>query len=301
MKQLMKSIRLLSAGGPEKLVMVDAPIPVPKAGEVLVRVMAASVNAVDRRVREGYLSEWIPQPYTAGTDFSGVVEAAGPDTDLPVGSRVFGGLAPNSGCYAEYVVYQASELAMIPDGVSFEQAAALPVAGLTAWAAVMDSVTLAPGARVLIQGAAGGVGHLAVQLAKLAGAHVTGTASAQNLDFVRRLGADLVIDYRQPGFEQDLHDLSLVVDGVSAAGMARIYPAMNEGATLVSLFDVPPPAPAGIHTQHVATKTSRDRLSMLAELVATGKIVLNVSGVFPLSDAGLAQESTKQGKVVLRP
>ncbi|NGZ88543.1 NADP-dependent oxidoreductase [Duganella sp. SAP-35] len=297
----MKSILLQGTGGPEKLVMVDAPIPVPKAGEVLVRVKAASVNAVDRRVREGYLSEWIPKPYTAGTDFSGVVEAVGPGSDLTVGSKVFGGIAPNSGCYAEYVVYQASELATIPDGVSFEQAAALPVAGLTAWAAVMDSVKLAPGARVLIQGAAGGVGHLAVQLAKLAGAHVTATASEKNLDFVRSLGADQVLDYRQSGFEQHLHGLSLVVDGVSAAGMARIYPAMNNGATLVSLFEAPPPAPVGIRTQHVATKTSRDRLTVLAELVASGKLVVNISGVFPLSAAGLAQESGKQGKIVLRP
>lgn len=301
MNKSMKSIRLLAAGGPENLVVVDGPIPVPKAGEVLVRVKAASVNAVDRRVREGYLSEWIPKPYTAGTDFSGVVEVAGPGSDLAVGTKVFGGIAPNSGCYAEYVVYQSSELATIPDGVSFEQAAALPVAGLTAWAAVMDSVKLIPGQRVLIQGAAGGVGHLAVQLAKLAGAHVTGTASEKNLDFVRGLGADLVIDYRQAGFEHDLHDLSLVVDGVSAAGMARIYPAMNSGATLVSLFDTPPPAPVGIQTLHVATKTSRKRLTQLAELVASGKIVVNISGVFPLEDAGLAQESTRQGKVVLYP
>lgn len=295
---MMKSVRLTGEGGPEKLVLADVERPVPGPGEVLVRVHCASVNAVDRRVREGYLADWIPRPYTAGSDFSGVIEAAGAGADLLPGSRVFGGIAPNTGAYAEYLVFPASALALIPDAVSFAEAAALPVAGLTAHAAIMDVVALNPGDRVLVQGAAGGVGHFAVQMAKGRGAYVLATASADDLDFVRSLGADEVFDYRK-AYATGLRDLALVVDG-RAESMQKVYHAMKPGAHLVSLFDEPISPPSSIHVSRVNTQYSRALLDALVDDVRTSRLRVNVSREFPLADAGIAEDSARRGKVVVR-
>ncbi|MBB4683158.1 NADP-dependent oxidoreductase [Amycolatopsis jiangsuensis] len=302
----MRAVQLDVWGGPERLVVRDVARPVPGPGQVRVRVEAASANAVDRRVREGYLSAQFPLPYTAGSDFSGVVEAVGEGADLPVGAPVFGALWPTSGAYAEYAVVDAALLAVKPDGVSFEQAAALPVAGITAWVAVVDDGQVRPGQRVLVQGAAGGVGHIAVQLAKQRGAYVIGTASAANHDFIRDLGADEVLDYRSPDLPGLLADLDLVIDGVSAAGLAAFYPKIRRDGLALSLFDPPLPPPAGIRAQLVATAAIADgpvrpRLAALAKLVAGNQLTVAVTASYGLDEVATAQETRVRGKAVIIP
>lgn len=305
MGQTMKAVVVEGEGGPGLLQVKEIARPVPGAGEVLVKVEFGSVNAVDKRVREGYLREYAPRPYTAGSDFAGVVVQAGEGSDLEPGARVFGGLMPNTGGYAEYVKVKAADVARIPDGVTFEQAASLPVAGLTAWSAIIAVGELKPGQRVLVQGAAGGVGHFAVQMARRIGAHVIGVASAAKAGFVRDLGADEVLDYTDPDYARALRDLDLVVDGVDAASMARVYPAIKAGGKVFSLFDQPPPPPAGVRAEFLAGGTGpgtvREKLDNLAGMVARGELVPHITAVYTIDQAAQAQESGRTGKVLIRP
>ena len=303
MVQTMKAVVVDGEGGPELLQVREIARPAPGPGEVLVKVAFGSVNAVDKLVREGYLREYAPRPYTVGSDFAGVVVEAGAGADLQPGTRVFGGLMPNTGSYGEYVRIGAAELARIPDNVSFEEAASLPVAGLTAWSALIALGELQPGQRVLVQGAAGGVGHFAVQMARRIGAHVIGVASRANAAFVRSLGADEVLDYADPDYAGALHDLDLVVDGVDAASMARVYPAIKPGGRIFSLFDQPPPPPAGVRAEFLAGGTGpgtlRDKLDNLAGMVARGELAPHITAVYSLEEAAQAQEARRTGKVLI--
>jgi NADPH:quinone reductase-like Zn-dependent oxidoreductase len=301
----MNAVQLDKWGDATHLKVREVPRPKPGPGQVLVKIVSASVNAVDRRVREGYLSDRLTLPYTAGSDFSGIVEEAADGADLYAGTAVFGGLWPMTGAYADYAVFRSADLAVKPDSMSFEVAAALPVAGLTAQVAV-DQAGIGAGMRVLIQGAAGGVGHLAVQLAKLRGAHVIGTASAAHLDFVRGLGADEAIDYIRSDVVETLHGIDVVIDGVGAANIAKVYPAMRAGAIAISLFDPPPEPPSGIRAEIVATdddsitdQSLRDRMTALADLVGTGQLKVHITATYTLAQVGLAQDGSKCGKVVI--
>src|SRR5580700_1407247 len=191
----MRAVRFHDYGPPSVLVVDDIDRPTPAAGEVLVHVHAAGVNPVDWKVRAGYLKQYMPVelPHTLGRDFAGTVESVGEGVSgYAVGDRVFG---RGDGTYAEYAVAPIGTIARIPDGVSFDQAATLHVGGVTAWLALFDSGHLEPGQRLLVQGGAGGVGGIAVQLGHWKGAYVIATASTANVDFVRGLGADEVIDY----------------------------------------------------------------------------------------------------------
>lgn len=305
MEQTMKTVLVNGQGGPELLEVHEVARPAPGPGEVLVKVAFGSVNAVDKRVREGYLREYAPRPYAAGSDFAGTVVEAGAGADLAPGTRVFGGLMPNTGGYGEYVKVNAADVARIPDGVGFEQAASLPVAGLTAWSAIIALGELQPGQRVLVQGAAGGVGHFAVQMARRIGAHVIGVASAGKAAFVRELGADEVLDYADPHYARGLHDIDLVVDGVSAASIARVYPAMKPGGRVFSLFDQPPAPPEGVRAAFLAGGTGpgtlREKLDNVVAMVARGELVPHISRIYTQAEAALAQEANKTGKVLIRP
>lgn len=302
----MNAVQIDAWGGPEQLTQRRIPRPAPGPGQVLVRVRSAALNAVDRRVREGYMDGQLSLPYTGGSDFSGIVEAAGDGADLPPGTQVFGALWPTSGAYAEYAVLEAANLARKPEALSFDEAAALPVAGITARVAVLDDGRLQQGQRVLIQGAAGGVGHLSVQLAKKQGAYVFATASPANHDFVRGLGADEVIDYHQPDYPEQLDGLDLVIDGVGAENLSALYPAIRPGGLAISLFDAPTPAPDGIEarlvdTVRVATQPLRGPLEELARLVTDGALRVEVTARYALSQIALAQETNVRGKAVVRP
>jgi NADPH:quinone reductase-like Zn-dependent oxidoreductase len=301
----MRAVQIDNWGDATQLRPREVTRPSPGPGQVLVRVAAASVNAVDRRVREGYLADRLPLPYTAGSDFSGIVETLGEGADLATGTPVFGGLWPMSGAYAEYIVFPAAELAVKPDSMSFEAAAALPIAGLTAQVAVAQA-DIRPGQRVLVQGAGGGVGHLALQMAKRLGAYVIGTASSTDLDLVRKLGADEAIDYRDPDLACSLHEIDVLIDGVSATNIARFYPSMRPGSVAISLFDPPPPAATEIRAEIVATAgldpgSLRDRMTALAAQVVSGGLRIVVSRIYSIDEAGIAQDGRKRGKVVIVP
>jgi len=194
----MRAVRIHGYGGPEVLRLEAVPIPTPAPGQVLVRVMASSVNPLDWKLREGLLkdSASIGLPFTLGWDLSGIIEYGGPRAArFNAGDSVMGRTSfPAGGTFADYVVAAEQDLVAKPRCISHLEAAALPLAGLSAHAALLPQSALQPGARVLIHGGAGGVGHLAVQLAKLHGAWVAATTSRQNMDFARSLGADLVIE-----------------------------------------------------------------------------------------------------------
>jgi NADPH:quinone reductase-like Zn-dependent oxidoreductase len=300
-KHTMKAVELESYGGPEKLHIREVPRPSVGPGEVLIKIKFASVNAVDVRVRHGYLKDFVKPPYIVGSDFSGIIEAAGEGVDLQPGTAVFGGLAPNTGSYAEYITFKATEVAEKPERLSFEEAAALSLAGHTAWLAVVEQGKVQVGQRILIHGASGGVGHIAVQLAKWLGAYVIGTASTDNLAFVRSIGADEAIDYHTLGFENQIRDIDLVVDGVSAKSAASAYAMMKPGALLISLFDPPPPAPQEIRAEGLwMRRLTMDTMVKLANMAVDKKLQVNISKVFSLEMAGIAQEYGKRGKVLIR-
>src|SRR2546430_10272701 len=237
-KETMKAVQIHAFGGPEVMQYEDVPQPQPKANEILVRVHAAGVNPVDWKIREGHLSGALPM--IMGIDFSGVVESVGAGvTKYRSGDAVFGQVADESGSYAEYAVAMESDIARKPEGLDHIRAAALPVAGLTPWQALFDTANLSAGQKVLIHGAAGGVGSFAVQFAKWKGARALGTASGDHVEQVRQLGADEVIDYRKTKFEEVARDVDVVLDTIGGETQERSWQVLKRGGVLVSLVQPP--------------------------------------------------------------
>ena len=238
----MRAVRIHAYGGVDALQYEDAPRPAPGEGEVLVRVFATSVNPFDCAVRGGYLAGYFNNtlPLILGTDISGVVEAVGPGvTAFKRGDQVYarGGVV-RDGAYAEFAVVPDSAAAMRPRSLDHIHAAALPHVCLTAWQALIEEAKLAAGQTVLIHGAAGGLGHVAVQLAKVLGAWVIGTGS-RNIDFVRELGVDQAIDYSLTPFEDVVHDVDVVLDTVGGDTQDRSWGVLKPGGILVSVIQAP--------------------------------------------------------------
>src|SRR5258708_3153857 len=237
----MQAVQIHRYGGPEELTLEQAPRPVPQAGEVLLRVYAAGVNPLDWKIRQGLMQAFQPItfPYIPGIEGAGVVEEVGPGVaaDL-VGQAVI--WQTTSGAYAEYLTVSVEDFARKPKSLSFVEAAAVPVGATTAWRALFEHGGLISGQRVLIQGAAGGVGVFAVQLAKWKGAQVIGTAATANLDFVRSLGADTVVDYTTTPIESVVRDVDLVLDGVGGETLLSSLAALRPGGTLISIAGPPP-------------------------------------------------------------
>jgi len=307
----MKAVCIYSYGGPEVLVYEDAPRPHPDAGEVLVRVHAAGINPVDWKIREGHLKETLHHtlPLVLGWDVSGVVEALGSGlTRLKLGDEVFS--RPDisrDGAYAEFIVIREAEVALKPKSIDHIHAAALPLAGLTAWQTLFDAAGLAAGQRVLIHAAAGGVGSLAVQLAKGKGAHVIGTAAAHNHDFLRKLGADQVVDYDTERFEDAVQPVDVVLDTIGGDTQERSWQVLKPGGILVSVVSPPLAATAAVHgvrQAFVFTQPNAGQLAELARLADAEKLKAIVETVLPLSDATRGQELSARGhtrgKIVLR-
>ncbi|MFI9489651.1 NADP-dependent oxidoreductase [Promicromonospora sp. NPDC052451] len=294
-------------GGPEVLRLGTVARPEPRIGQVLVRVHAAGVNPADAMNRQTGIFGGQP-PFVLGWDVSGVIEAVGPGVTLfAPGDEVFG-LLPfpaGGGAYAEFAIAPTRSLIAKPAGLSHVQAAAMPLAGLTAWQALVETAGLAAGERVLITGASGGVGHLAVQIATARGAHVIALASGANAQFVRGLGAAEVLDHhtRDVG---ELSDLDVVLDVLGAEYLLKAVRALRPGGRLVSTLPqslaaaAPAAAEKDVRINGLFVESDRLGLMALAELVNDAELKPTVAATYPLAEAGTAH-ATKHGpgKVVL--
>ncbi|MEU1144917.1 NADP-dependent oxidoreductase [Streptomyces sp. NPDC005863] len=309
----MRAVSPRAWGAPENLVPVEVDRPEPGLTEILVRVHAAGVNPVDWKTRaEGTFGTWGDTPIL-GYDVSGVVEEVGPGVTLyQPGDAVFGmpRFPEQTGGYAEFVAAPARRFAPKPAGLSHVEAAALPLAALTAWQGLVETAGLRAGQRVLIHAAAGGVGHLAVQIAKAHGAYVIGTAREEKHAFLRGLGADEVIDYTRVDFTEAVRDVDIVLDGVGGAYGARSLEVIRPGGHLVTLPDpggLPDQDRArelGVHTGWTIVEPDRAGLLEIARLVDEGKLRVEIDTVLPLEEAAKAhargEQGRTQGKIVLQ-
>jgi NADPH:quinone reductase-like Zn-dependent oxidoreductase len=291
----MQAVRIHDYGDAQQLKLEEAPRPEPQAGEVLVHLRAAGVNPADWKYRSGAYKAFMPLnfPWTPGLEAAGVVESVGSGvTAFKPGDAVFGTV---NASYAEYAVAKESDLALKPEALSFEEAASVPVGALTAWGAV-EAADIKPGQHVFVQGAAGGVGLFASQLARIKGAKVVGTASAVNLDFVKSLGVEPV-DYDAAPFETAVHDVDAVIDTVGGEVLARSWQVLKPGGILVTI--------AGrISEDEAKAKGKRGRgagrapassLAQIAELITAGKLTPAIQATFPLSEAVAAQQLCETG------
>jgi NADPH:quinone reductase-like Zn-dependent oxidoreductase len=302
----MRAVRFHDYGPPENLVVERVPRPEPKAGEVLVRVHAAGVNPVDWKIRKGFLKDNmpIPLPSIPGADVAGIVEDVGPDVStFQRGQAVFGRA---TGAYAEYAVAPATTLALKPRHLSFDEAATIPIGACTAWRGIFDVGGLQAGQRLLVHGAAGGVGLFAVQLGRWKGAHVIGTASAANVEFVRSLGAETVIDYGATRFEDVVRDVDVVLDTIGGAIQDRSWQLLKAGGILVETGGPIQEQKAkehGVRASSVASQVATDLLQQISDLVEAGTIVAVVGKVFPLEEARqahtLSETGHGRGRIVL--
>ena len=308
----MKAVRFHTYGAPDVLVYEDVPKPEPAAGEVLVKVHATSVNPIDWKVRAGQLRGFrdYPLPFILGWDVSGVIESAGAGvTGFKAGDEVYG--RPDiarSGAYAAYVAVKEGDLAHKPKSLDHIHSAAIPLAGLTAWQALFDTAGLTAGQKVLIQAAAGGVGHLGVQFAKLKGLYVAGTASGRNQEYLKQLGCDLPIDYKTTRFEDVVHDFDAVIESMGGEVRNRSWKVLKKGGMLVALIGPPPSeedAKAhGVRSAIIWGQAKPDQLIEIARLADAGKVRPEIAAVFPLRDAAKAHQMSEtehvRGKIVIQ-
>lgn len=287
--------------------------PVLEPDDILVRVHAASVNPVDWKVCDGLLKEKLPMamPFIPGGDFSGTVEEAGSATGgFSSDSAVFGMTSTpgyRAGAFAEFVAVKAAHVAAMPASLSYEEAASVPLAALTAWQALFDRAGLVAGQRILIHAGAGGVGGFAIQFAREAGAIVTTTTSAANADYVRELGATEVIDYRSVKFEDRCRDFDVVIDLIGGETQARSYGVLKRGGVLVNAWGAimrEEAEAAGVRGVKVAVEPDGGQLARIAALIDAGKVRVLVANSFALEDCAAALVESRtghvRGKIVLR-
>ena len=290
----MNAVVMHETGDPEVLRYEEIDAPEPGEGEVLIRVHAAAVNPIDWKFRRGLVEK--PLPAVLGSDVSGTVEASRAE-GFAAGDEVFGLAA--SGGYAELATARAPVIAPKPAGVSHEQAAALPVAGMTAWQALFDRGGLEPGGSVLVAGAAGGVGHFAVQFAKHAGARAVGTGSTRNRDFVLGLGADEFVDYTQQEVGDAVSGVDVAFDTVGGQTTASLLPTVRPGGVLVTIAGEPPEEAAkerGARAELLVMTPSSDQLAQVAELIANGSVRVEIADVIPLAEVRRAHELSESGR-----
>ncbi|WLW58113.1 NADP-dependent oxidoreductase [Streptomyces sp. YU58] len=331
--QTMRAVRLHEHGGPEVLRYEEVPVPEAGPGEVLVRVHAVGVNPPDRYLRDGLTrvpgkaESTVGLPVIPGTDVSGVVAAVAADVDgLAVGDEVFGLLrfpGFDGSAYAEYVAAPASDLARKPAGIDHVRAAGAPMAGLTAWQFLIElghdhpspfqpaphrPTALGTDTTVLVNGAAGGVGHFALQLAKWKGARVIAVASGAHHSFLRELGADQVIDYTRSRPEDLVRDVDLVVDTVGGPDSRRFLRTLKRGGSHFPVFpgdfDEDETAKLGVTVSITQVRSNGAQLAELGRLLDTGTVRVAIDSTFPLAEARAAHERASrghvQGKIVLK-
>ncbi len=305
----MRVIQIAKFGGPEVLHLVEVPIPAPGQNELLVKVAAAGVNPVDYKIRGGKYPA-VKQdklPYVLGRDVAGTVVACGANaTAFSKGDNVFAVPGIGRGGYAEYAVVKVPEAAPMPRALNFTQAGAVPLAALTAWQGLFKHGNLKAGQRVLIHGGSGGVGHFAVQFAKAKGAYVATTVSYAQIDFVRGLGADEVIDYQAQRFEDVIQSVDLVFDLVGGETQERSWQVLKNGGSLVSTLTEPAQdkaAALGVRAMRYTVTESGADLVTIGGLIDEGKVKPVVTKTFQLQEAAAAQQFLEHdhppGKVVL--
>lgn len=309
MTSTMKAVQIYAFGGREVLELNDIAIPEAKQGEVLIKIHAASVNPVDWKIRQGYLQPLLNHalPLTMGWDVSGEVVAVGGGViHLKVGDEVYSrpNIA-NNGSYAEYMTASAEEVALKPKSLTWQEAAGVPLAGLTAWQGLYELANVEAGEQVLIHGGSGAVGQFAIQLAKLRGATVYTTTSARNTDLVLSLGADHAIDYQQVDFSE-LRDMDVVLDTIGGEVQDKSWKTIKPGGRLLSIVQTPDEAVAashGVTASFYFIEPDRSQLEEMARLADAGKLVVNIDSEFPLDQIADAHERSEsgraQGKIII--
>jgi NADPH:quinone reductase-like Zn-dependent oxidoreductase len=299
----MKAARIHAYGASSEIRIEDAPLPHLNPDDVLVRTVATSVNPVDWKIRKGYLKSFIPyeMPLTMGWDVSGVVEKAGSAvTRFKPGDAVYS--RPDiirNGAYAEYVAIRESELALKPSTISHVEAASLPLVSITAWEALFTTANLSKGQRVLIHAGAGGVGSIAIQLARAKGAHVTATASGPKAALVRSLGADEVIDYRSQDFTSVASDMDVVFDTIGGEVQEKSWSVLKPGGMLVSITDRPSEDRAkaeGKRAGFIFIGPDAAILKDLAQMVDAGQVRPLIAAEYGLNDTAKAQDLSETGR-----
>ena len=315
----MKAIRINEFGGPEVLKLEEIERPVPAPDEILIKVYASGVNPVDWVIRNGgndFLKPLLKLPMTLGWDAAGIVEETGSDvTEFKKGDAVFGvPNFPGDGSYAEYCAAKAGQFALKPQSIGFNEAAGVPLAALTAWTGIFEYGKLQTGQRILIHGASGGVGSFAVQFAKAKGAYVIGIASANNLEHLKEIGADEVIDYKSQRFEDLFDNIDVVFDASPLRDnneRLKSVSVLKKGGTLVSVnVDFPfgdevtkALAEKNAKDELVAMQSRKDWLAEIAQLIDEGKVKVFIAKVFPLEQVAEAHRESEtwhvRGKLVL--
>lgn len=305
----MKAAQVLQFGPPNVIEYDDLPRPTPAAGQLLVRVKAAGVGPWDALVREGKSGLHQPLPLILGSELSGIVEATGAEVrEFSAGDEVYGATNEKfTGAYAEYALASARMIAQKPRTLNFIQAASAPIVAVTAWQMLFDYADVSAGQTVLIHGAAGNVGAYAVQLAKLAGLHVIATAASADVDYVRGLGAERVVDFQTQRFEEAATGVDVVLDTVGGDTQQRSLRVLKPGGILVSVVS-PVPETAqeryGVRASFFYVDVTTARLNKITELFDCRKLVTDVGTVLPLEKARIAHEMLggtphKRGKIVL--
>ena len=313
----MKSAQIKRYGGSE-VVEINQNTPAlndPSAGKVLVTVKAAGVNPADWKVREGYFQQMTPLqfPSTLGMDFSGTIEKVGEGVDgFKQGEEVYGDAAAirgGSGAFAEMALTNEDSIAHKPKTLSYEEAAGLPLVGVSAWQALVETMGLSGSQKILIHGGAGGIGSIAIQLAMRlgTGTYTATTVSTNDKEFVQQLGANEAIDYKTQTFEDILHDYDAVFDTVGGETYTRSFKILRKGGIIVSMLEQPNQElmhQFGVKAVYQFTKVNRERLTRLAQWVDQNNIHVNIDRTFPLDEAGKALDYQKdvhpRGKIVLR-
>ena len=302
----MKAVVINAYGNNDVVEYTDVDRPVPRAGEVLVKVHAAGVNPVDWKIRGGLGQRLgLSLPIQLGGEVAGTIDDLGDGVSrFKIGDAVYG-IIPTGG-FAEYAVARADDLALKPVNLDFVQAAALPLGALTGWQAMFELAKLSNGQRLLITNSSGGVGSLAVQLAKAMGAHVTALGSAPNEAYVRSLGADDFIDYKQQRFEDLAHDIDVVFDTVGGETFDRAFLTLKKGGFLVTAVAFPKDEAStfGVGVARVYCKPNAEQLASIRELAEAGKLKAHVATVLPLASIREAFDRSEggrtRGKIVLQ-
>ena len=305
----MKAVTIEKYGGADVLSYTDAEKPAPQAGEVLIKIKAAAINPIDWKIRGGLGEQFgMKLPLILGCEIAGEVEAVGEDVkNFQIGDAVTAFLSSFTGGYAEYAAAKEAEIAKKPGNLDFENAAAIPLEALTARQAIFDTAGLQSGQKILIQGASGAVGSMAVQLAKNAGAYVVATASGENEEFVKSLGADEFIDYEKTKFEEVVKDVDVVLDTVGGETLEKSFQVLRKGGFLVSTVE--PPSEDSMKKFAVAAamvklKPNAEQLAEICRLVEAGKLKTRVGTVLPLAEVRRAHElgeaGKRRGKIVLK-